>query len=169
MPKTIKLEPHLDSEELEDRYRKAHDPVARSHYQIVWLISEGKTTRQVMEVTGYSRGWVQQLARRYNAGGPEALGDRRHYNPGAKERALLDQDQRQELAEALGKPPKDGGMWNSRKVGEWIEEKTGKAVSQKKQRGWDYLKRLEHSQKVPRLYHKKADQREQEAFKKGSR
>jgi hypothetical protein len=41
MPKTIKLEPHLHSEELEKRYRKAHDPVLRSHYQILWLISEG--------------------------------------------------------------------------------------------------------------------------------
>ena len=49
MPKTIKLESHLSSEELEYRYRKAHDPVLRSHYQIIWLISEGKTTRQVME------------------------------------------------------------------------------------------------------------------------
>src|SRR5215216_7700754 len=56
MPKTIKIEPHLHSEELEKRYRKAHDPVLRSHYQILWLISEGKSTTQVMEVTGYSRG-----------------------------------------------------------------------------------------------------------------
>jgi hypothetical protein len=38
MPKTIKLEPHLSSEELENRYRKARDPVLRSHYQILWLI-----------------------------------------------------------------------------------------------------------------------------------
>src|SRR3954465_14882519 len=118
MPKTLKLEPHLTNEELEDRYRNARDLVKRNHYQIVWLISEGKTTRQVIEATGYSRGWVQQLARRYNAQGPEALGDRRHRNPGARERALLDQDQQRELAEVLRKPPPDGGMWNSRKVGE---------------------------------------------------
>jgi len=78
MPKTIKLESHLRSEELENRYRKAHDPVLRSHYQILWLISEGKTTTQVMELTRYSRGWIQQLARRYNAQGAQALGDRRH-------------------------------------------------------------------------------------------
>src|SRR5215204_3758205 len=97
MPKTIKLEPHLDSQELENRYRKAHDPVLRSHYQILWLISEGKTTAQVMEATGYSRGWIQQLARRYNRYGPGALGDRRHQNPGARERALLSAEQQEEL------------------------------------------------------------------------
>jgi transposase len=166
MPKTIKLEPHLSSEELERRYRKAKDPVLRSHYQIVWLISEGKTTRQVMEVTGYSRGWIQQLARRYNALGAEALGDRRHHNPGAKERALLTADQQQELKEALLKPPPDGGMWNSPKVGEWIERRTGKVLTQKKQRGWEYMRKLGNSPKVPRPRHKQANKAEQEAFKK---
>jgi transposase len=169
MPKTIKLESHLDSKELENRYRKAHDPVLRSHYQIVWLISEGKSTSQVMEATGYSRGWIQQLARRFNADGPQALGDRRHHNPGAKERALLRADQRNELAEALRKPPKDGGMWNSRKVGEWIEEKTGRALSNKKQWSWEYLRKLGNSPKVPRPRHASAEKAEQEAFKKGSR
>ena len=169
MPKTIKLEPHLGSGELEDRYRKARDPVERSHYQILWLISQGKTTTQVMEATGYSRGWIQQLARRYNAYGPQALGDRRHRNPGARDRALLSAEQQHELREALTKPPPDGGMWNSRKVGEWIERRTGRVVSQKKQRGWEYLKRLKQSPKVPRPHHKKANETEQEAFKKDSR
>jgi transposase len=169
MPKTLKLESYLTSEELEHRYRKAHDPVLRSHYQILWLISEGKTTRQVMEATGYSRGWIQQLARRYNAYGPGTLGDRRHQNPGAKGRALLTVEQREELREALTKPPPDGGMWNSPKVGEWIEHRTGKAVSQKKQRGWEYMKRLGNSPKVPRPHHASADEHEQEAFKKSFR
>ena len=122
-----------------------------------------------MEVTGYSRGWIQQLARRYNAYGPEALGDRRHQNPGAKQRTLLKQDQQRELSEALKKPPPDGGMWNSRKVGEWIEDKTGKKVASKKQRGWEYLRKLGNSPKVPRPHHKKADKPEQEAFKKSFR
>jgi transposase len=169
MPKTIKLEPHLEPTELESRYRKAPDPVLRSHYQILWLISLGKTTTQVMEVTGYSRGWIQQLARRYNDGGPKALGDRRHQNPGATHRALLSADQQEELTEVLNKPPPDGGMWNSRKVGEWIERRSGRVVSQKKQRGWEYLKRLKHTPKIPRPHHKQASEHEQEAFKKGFR
>jgi transposase len=169
MPKTIKLAPHLDAEELENRYRKARDPVLRSHYQILWLIGSGNRTTEVMEATGYSRGWIQQIARRYNAYGAEVLGDRRHGNPGAADRALLDPEQREELREALREPSPDGGMWNSRKVGEWIERRIGRELSNKKQRGWEYLKRLGQSPKVPRPHHASADEREREAFKKGSR
>jgi transposase len=137
-----------------------------SHYQILRLISLGKSTTEVMEATGYSRGWIQTLARRYNHRGPQALGDRRHQNPGAKERALLSADQQEELKEVLKKPPPDGGMWNSRKVGEWIERRSGRKVSHKKQRGWEYLKRLEQSPKAPRPHHASADKHEQEASKK---
>lgn len=167
MPKKIELYPHLSTEELENRYRGAKDPVERSHYQIVWLIAQGKTTSEVMEVTGYGRTWIQRLSRRYNRGGPEALGDRRHQNPGARDRALLTPQRREELSEALKEPPPDGGMWNSRKVAEWIEEKTGKR-GVRAQRGWEYLKKLDRSLKVPRPRHRKADQKEQEAFKKVS-
>jgi transposase len=80
----------------------------------------------------------------------------------------LDADQREELKQALKRPPPDGGLWNSRKVGEWIEAKTGQALKNKKQRGWDYLRRLRQSPKVPRPHHASADEHEQEAFKKSS-
>src|SRR5215207_6112033 len=166
MPKKIKLESHLSTAELESRYRESRDPIERSHYQIVWLISQGKTTAEVMEATGYSRNWIQQLSRRYNEKGPEALGDQRHENPGGADRALLDEGQRAQLAELLKEPPEDGGMWNSRKVAEWIEGRTGRRASS--QRGWEYLRRLGNTPKVPRPSHAKADTAEQEAFKKSS-
>ena len=54
-------------------------------------------------------------------------------------------------------------------MGEWIEDKSGKKIASKKQRGWEYLKRLGQSPKVPRPHHKKADLHEREAFKKGFR
>jgi transposase len=133
------------------------------------LISEGKSTAEVMEATGYSRGWIQQLARRYDADGPEALGDARQRIPGRQGEGATRPRPTKELAEELRKPPEDGGMWNSRKVGERIEAKTGKAVSNKKQRGWEYLRKLGNTPKVPRPNHAKADKSEQEAFKKGFR
>jgi hypothetical protein len=54
MPKRLSLEEHLGNEELERRYREARDPVERSHYQIVWLLARGRTTREVVEATGYT-------------------------------------------------------------------------------------------------------------------
>src|SRR5206468_3087609 len=51
----------------------------------------------------------------------------------------------------------------------WIEARTGKALSRKKQSDWEYLKRLGNSPKVPhRPHHRKANDSEQEAFKKAS-
>jgi transposase len=160
----MKLKDHLTMEELGTRYRRARDPVERSHAQIVWLIARGHSAKEAAEITGYSARWVSEVVRRYNEGGPEALGDRRHENPGG--RFLVEEHQRRELADALRGPAPDGGLWTGPKVASWIEEKTGKRTHP--QRGWVYLKRLGFSLKRPRPRHHKADQEEQEAFKKTS-
>ncbi len=55
------MSPHASTKELERSYRKAKDPVERSHLQIVWLLSEGRTTEEVCRVTGYSPGWVRKV------------------------------------------------------------------------------------------------------------
>lgn len=167
MPKRLRLEAHLPIEELERRYRKARDPVERSHYQIVWLLAGGKPTEEVVEATGYSPGWVRRIARRYNEHGGEGIGDRRHENPGGADRALLKAGQREELREALEEPPEDGGLWSGRKVAGWIGRKTGRR-GVRAQRGWEYMRRLGHTPQVPRPAHADADPEEQEAFKKSS-
>ena len=170
MPKRLELSPHATTQELEHRYRKARDPVERSHRQIVWLLSEGKTTGEVCEVTGYSPGWVRTIARRYNELGVDALGDRRHANPGARERALLDETGEAELLEALQEPPPasvGGGMWSGPKVARWIAQRNGLGKVHV-QRGFEYLRKARYSPQVPRPANVRADASEKEAFKKVS-
>ena len=43
----------------------------------------GKTTAEVMAVTGYSRGWIYELVWGYNHLGPKSLGDQRCKNTDA--------------------------------------------------------------------------------------
>ena len=166
MPKRLELSPHASTEELERRYRKAKDPVQRSHHQIVWLLSEGRTTEEVCEVTGYSPGWVRRIARRHNERGVEGLGDRRHANPGARERALLNEEGQAQLREAFLGPPSGGGMWSGPKVARWIARRNG-LEKVHVQRGFEYLRKVGMSPQLPRPSNAQgADDSEREAFKK---
>ena len=149
--------------ELERRYRRARDPVERSHWRIVWLLARGEPTAEVARATGYSVGWVREVAKRYRAGGPAGLGDRRHANPGAA--PLLAPAQQEQLRAALGGPAPGGGLWTGRKVASWIGERIGRPVAEV--RGWEYLRRLGFSPQRPRPREARADAEAQAAFKKG--
>ena len=156
-----------ESTRLESLYRKASDPVLRTHLLMVWRMSLGDPIREVARMVGYSEKWTREIARRYESEGVEGLGDRRHGNPGAKERALLDEEGQAELREALleGSPP-DGGMWSGPKVARWIEQKRGleKVYAQ---RGWEYLRKVGMSPQFPRPSNAQgANSEEREAFKK---
>ena len=164
-----------ESSRLESLYRKATDPVLRTHLLMVWRMSLGDSIREVAEMVGYSEKWVREIARRYEREGLlEGLADRRHGNPGAtKERALLEEEGQAELREALlkGPPPAalGGGMWSGPKVARWIEQRTG-LEKVHVQRGWEYLRKVGHSPQVARPSNAQgADASEREAFKKDSR
>jgi len=88
MPKRITINPHLSVKELENRYRAAKSSVERSHYQIVWLLAQGKTTEEVAAVTGYCRDWIRKLVRRYNNQGAAGLANRRCNYRGALPRVV---------------------------------------------------------------------------------
>jgi transposase len=155
-----------ESSRLERLYRKANDPVLRTHLQMVWRMSLGDAVGEVARMVGYSEKWTREIARRYESEGVEGLGDRRHGNPGAKKRALLDEEGQAELREALEGPPPGGGMWSGPKVARWIEDKT--AVERvHAQRGWEYMRKVGMSPQVPRPSNVQgADASEREAFKK---
>jgi transposase len=156
-----------ESTRLEGLYRKASDPVLRTHLLMVWRMSLGDSVGEVARMVGYSGKWTREIARRYDSEGVEGLGDRRHDNPGAKERALLDEEGQAELRAAVleGSPP-GGGMWSGPKVARWIEHKSG-LEKVHVQRGWEYLRKVRMSPQVPRPSNAQgADADEREAFKK---
>lgn len=164
MGKRLSIEAHLTVEELEARYRAARDGVERSQWQIIWLLAGGATSQEVGEVTGYSLPWIRELAKRYNAGGAAGMGDGRHHNQGHA--PLLAAEQQAALVQALEGPGPEGGRWSGPQVATWIAGVVGHPVPA--QRGWEYLRRLGFSPRVPRPRHAKADPAAQDAFKGGS-
>lgn len=162
MPPYLKLAAHLTSEELEERYRREKDAVARSHWQILWLLSSRRRTSEVSAITGYSVVWIRQIVHRYNAQGPETVGDGRHHNPGSGR--LLSAEQEAELSQALETAAATGENWNGPQVAAWMSQKLGRTLY--KARGWETLRRLGYTSKTPRPRHAKANVEVQEQFKK---
>ena len=64
----IHLATHLSVDELEQRYRAAHEPHERTWWQILWLLARGQLAKDIAESTGYTRTWIgadrQALQRR---------------------------------------------------------------------------------------------------------
>lgn len=162
MPRRIQIKPHLSVEELEQHYRQASDGVERSHYQIIWLLAQGKRSNEVAQITGYSRSWIYELVWGYNRLGPNALGDKRRDNPGAK--PLLNDWQQAQLWQLLQQPPVDGDLWDGPKVAAWMSEMLEQPIHP--QRGWEYLRALEMRRRRPRPEHEEADPMEQQQWKK---
>ena len=100
-----KVAGHLSLAELQAGYRTSGDARLARHYQVIWLLAQGRSCAEVALLTSLARRWVEQLLARYNAFGPSSLGDRRRGN-GAKATiltpAVLDV-----LRERLIRPPAD--------------------------------------------------------------
>ena len=164
MARRIRLATHLSVDELEQRYRTAHEPHERSWWQILWLLARGQTATAIAQSTGYTRTWIGQIAKRYNAEGPAGMVNRQHTTSWRAPR-MLSAEQQEELRVALaGRAPNGSKQWTCRAVANWMAERLGRPVPV--QRGWDYLQRLQHRQQVPRPRHTLADLEQQDAFKK---
>ena len=165
MSRHLVLAEHLSADDVEHRYRTANGAVERTWWQIVWLVSQGQTATAVARSTGFSRGWVCQVVKRYNALGPTGMTDRRRTHSRRQAPALSAEQQADLLAAVEGSPP-HGELWTGRLVAEWMGERLGQSIP--RQLGWVYLVRLKGTRRTPRPRHVRADAAQQADFKKRS-
>src|SRR5580700_11067696 len=125
------LLPHWDAAQALAAYRGEREAVRRSHFQVIWLLLSGEAASAVARVTGFSERWIEKLVARWNAEGPDGLGDRRRGNGASP---VLDAAGLAALAAALDEGPEDCGLWNGRKVATWMSARLGRPVSPKL--GW---------------------------------
>src|SRR5260221_773927 len=120
MGRHIHLATHLSVDDLEKRYRAAHEPHERSWWQILWLLARGQTATAIAESTGYTRAWIGQIAKRYNAAGPAGMVNRQHTTSWRAPR-LLSAAQQEGEQTALAGPAPHRGKHSSRRSGvDWI-------------------------------------------------
>jgi transposase len=144
------IRPHLSIVELEQGYRTATEPIAKSHFHALWLLSRGYDIDETAEILSFSTRWVRILIKRYNEGGPELLGDQRANN--GTEPTILTPGALGDLQERLKTPPDDGGQWTGPKIARWLAQYHGlKSVHD--QRGWDALIAIGYSIQQPRPQH----------------
>ena len=155
---------HLSVSALEQQYRSCADVTAARHLQTIWLLAKGHHIAEVAATVSYARRWVERLLARYNAHGPQALGDLRRCN--GKSPSVLKPDLLDKLQDRLREPPSDGGLWTSPKVAAWMASELG-LTRVAPQRGWEALKAISWSVQKPRPRHPASATPEQrEAFKK---
>jgi transposase len=157
---------HLSLAELQAGYRTSGDAKLARHYQVIWLLAQGRSCADVAQLTSLARRWVEQLLARYNAFGPSSLGDRRRAN-GAKP-TILTLAVLGVLRRRLKSPPDDGEVWTSKKVAAVIAAELGLAKVAE-QRGWEALRAIGWTIQRPRPRHARAAGPEAQAeFKKSS-
>ena len=102
---------HLSVSALEQQYRSCTDVTAARHLQTIWLLAKGHEIAEVAATVSYAPRWVERLLARYNAHGPQALGDLRRRNGTSP--SILRPDLLDKLKARLLEPPPDGGLWTS--------------------------------------------------------
>ena len=158
---------HLSVEALRERYVSSSSAREARHFQTIWLLAKGHNVGEVVEMTSFGRRWVEQLAARYKAEGPESLGDLRRRNGSAA--TVLKPDVLEKLRLRLKEPPDDGGLWTSGKVAAFLARELG-LEKVAVQRGWEALKTCGMSIQTPRPKNpQSASPEEAAAFKKSSK
>lgn len=155
------LADHHTLEELETAYRSAQRPIERSRWQIIWLRKKGKSIAEIMDATGYARGTISTLVKKYNSNGIDALIDQRRFNG---HDLRLSDEQQGILRETVASQPDK--QWTCAKVREFIQNEFKIEVTDVC--AWGYLKRLGFSfqQPRPRNVNSATEEKKEEFIKK---
>lgn len=106
----------MSVDELERRYRTAHEPHERTWWQILWLLARGQLAKEFADSTGYSHYWIGWIAKRYNAEGQEGMHNRQ-YTYSHRAVPLLSPEYLAELAAAVRGPAPEGADWTGARGG----------------------------------------------------
>ena len=63
---------HLSVTDLQAGYRSSREATLARHYQVIWLLAQGRTVAETARLTGFVPRWVEQLLERYNQFGPSS-------------------------------------------------------------------------------------------------
>jgi len=145
---------HLTPGELYNHYRGCRDARVKARWHALWLMArpgEPMSAEQAAATVGLSDVWVRKLVHRYNDRGPDSLADGRKSNRGQPK---LTPQQQADLLEALKAEPPDGGLWTGPKVALYARDRWGVTVCP--QTGWEWLRNLGFTLRVPRPRHPRA-------------
>lgn len=144
--------------------RACRDVLHRRRLDAVRLVSDGHGVPEVGRLLACSRTTVRQAVLAFNAHGFPGLVDARAEN--GRERYLSAEQDAQILKALEGRAP-DGGLWNGRKLRDFI--KTTFGIDAGVRYGWKTLVRLGWSLQRPQSRHAGGDAAEQAEFKKNWR
>ena len=164
MPKVTLARRFADGR-MKKELRACGSEVARRRLECIRLTKLDYARFMIAEVVGLSDTTVRDTVRRFNERGfPGIVDDGRSQNGRAPAIAF---EQEAALLDALKGPAPDGGLWNGRKVRDWLASMFG--ILGGKRFGWGTLRRLDFSLQRPQRHHIKGDLHRQEELKKNFR
>jgi transposase len=145
---------HLTANQARAEYRACRHPVEKVRWHAIWLLLRAdrpRTPARPAEAVGRSVVTVRDLLHRWSDCGPAGLTGRRASDRG---RPRLSDDQRAEVFAAPEKRPPDGGLRSGPEVAAFVRDRWAVVVCP--QTGWEWLKDLGFTPRVPRPRHPEA-------------
>ena len=161
MGRSLDVDWQDDADALRERYLESKDHQDRQRMQLLWLVRKGETLKDAAETVGAGYRTAQTWIGWYRSGGVEEVLSRRHGGSGGCTSRLSDEEE-----QALLEKAREGEV---RTISDGVEWARSEADADYTYWGMRHVfERIGLTKKVPRPQSPKADEKEQEAWKKGT-